>query len=178
MPLALAIAVAAMLFLTPMLWNGRPLIRNGRPALGPDCCCSEEPELVDTVCGDCQFPAELTVTIADGCLGAHTFTITYDPDQSGWVGWKDYDADRFLLVILECAPDMFGRTWHSILYLTTSVDPDDLEDPCWGGAITSVPTNWCDEQPINESFSAEMQAFPGDDCDGCEGETIEWTVTE
>lgn len=52
---------------TPMIWEGKPLMRFGKPAMGLDCCCDEA-----ILCGSCYIPSQLQLTITEECVEGHT----------------------------------------------------------------------------------------------------------
>lgn len=64
-----------MPLLVPMLWGGRPLIRNGVPALGPACCCGDVPR-IPTNCCDNDIPATLYLHITGDVNAVVTLTHT------------------------------------------------------------------------------------------------------
>jgi len=70
---------------TPMIWQGHPLMRFGRPAMGEACCCEEEGEVspCPDECPDC--PGTLTFTIAGwgGALAEYNGDYVIDKIGAG-----------------------------------------------------------------------------------------------
>jgi len=117
-----------VLLLTPMLWNGRPLIRNGRPALG-------------LVCDDCTLARTLTLRVSGvvaggGACGAacndlnDDYTLTYsdriqcanfDSGEETW--WYVWESAEFSIAGCGGSGNLMNRKWVFAI-------PEAGTDPC------------------------------------------------
>jgi hypothetical protein len=118
----------------PVFYQGKPLFKNGRPAMSARCCCG--PQCAVPCCGPCYFPAdqvgncEETLWISGGLSQIISFYQKMEYDLFG---------NHFIFEWFQTGPSSHATSGFYCDWQTNG--PRGSQEPCyrWSACLWSVP---------------------------------------